>query len=315
MVRYAGTPGFAMALGPVDEPNGEGVDVSHLAQRDVDRVRAAAEAAGLGSPELRRLLFDGIPPTFVAKLPVFPEPRFQLMSDLSRMNRAGPLPEGTVPLEKWLRNAVVLVSGEAAEATLNEVLRRMGPPPGRERGGSSPAGDLGEPDPHARTRPVLVSHVDADEPWAVWIAWQLEQAGYPVTVRAWDNVPGDNWASRVDRLLTDGSLVLAVVSADYLGSSAVTVEWQTAWGEESDARCRRVVPVLVERVRPPGFLGGLAAIDLTVRTEGEARRTLVAAMRARALGHRRPDDAPPFPGAATRGGGAVSAGPPFPARP
>jgi TIR domain len=42
----------------------------------------------------------------------------------------------------------------------------------------------------------FVSYAHADEWWAERIAWQLEVAGYPVSVQAWDFVAGSNWVAK-----------------------------------------------------------------------------------------------------------------------
>jgi hypothetical protein len=33
---------------------------------------------------------------------------------------------------------------------------------------------------------LFVSYTGADQAWAEWIAWQLEQAGHQAVVQAWD---------------------------------------------------------------------------------------------------------------------------------
>ena len=40
---------------------------------------------------------------------------------------------------------------------------------------------------------ISLSHTQADQPWAEWIAWVLEEDGHRVLVQAWDFVPGTNW--------------------------------------------------------------------------------------------------------------------------
>jgi len=40
-------------------------------------------------------------------------------------------------------------------------------------------------------RDFFISHADADQPWAEWIATELERAGYGVISKAWDFRPGE----------------------------------------------------------------------------------------------------------------------------
>jgi hypothetical protein len=40
---------------------------------------------------------------------------------------------------------------------------------------------------------VFVSYTSADRPWAEWIAWELEAAGYSTLIQAWDFGAGSNF--------------------------------------------------------------------------------------------------------------------------
>jgi hypothetical protein len=39
----------------------------------------------------------------------------------------------------------------------------------------------------------FISYAKADQPWAEWIAWKLEDAGYSTVIQAWDFRPGANF--------------------------------------------------------------------------------------------------------------------------
>ena len=39
----------------------------------------------------------------------------------------------------------------------------------------------------------FISYNRADKSWAVWIAWQLEDAGYATAIQVWDFRPGSNF--------------------------------------------------------------------------------------------------------------------------
>ena len=39
----------------------------------------------------------------------------------------------------------------------------------------------------------FISYNGADQRWAEWIAWQLEEANYSVILQAWDFLPGSNF--------------------------------------------------------------------------------------------------------------------------
>jgi hypothetical protein len=39
----------------------------------------------------------------------------------------------------------------------------------------------------------FISYNSADQTWAEWIAWQLEEAHYTTVLQAWDFLPGENF--------------------------------------------------------------------------------------------------------------------------
>jgi len=58
----------------------------------------------------------------------------------------------------------------------------------------------------------FISYTQADRAWAEWIAWQLEEAGYSVTIQAWHFRPGHNFPLEMDRALrkTEGIVTLTL---------------------------------------------------------------------------------------------------------
>jgi CheY-like chemotaxis protein len=70
------------------------------------RVHAAAVAVRLDSS--RSALLSGLPADLAAGLPPAPTPAAQLLSDLHQLNDTGRLPDGAVPLQTWLSNAIAL---------------------------------------------------------------------------------------------------------------------------------------------------------------------------------------------------------------
>jgi hypothetical protein len=39
----------------------------------------------------------------------------------------------------------------------------------------------------------FISYSGKDKPWAEWLAYQLEKAGYTTVIQAWDFRPGGNF--------------------------------------------------------------------------------------------------------------------------
>ncbi len=156
----------------------------------------------------------------------------------------------------------------------------------------------------------FISYVPADEEWAQWLAWMLEETGYQVLVEAWDVVAGASRAGVVNTGLSLARHVLAVVSGAYLRSAVAAAEWQAVWAADPQGLIRRLVPVRVEACELPGALGPLASIDLFDLDGDQAGRRLLDQLAAARSGRARPAHAPPFPTGPRppgRGGGAPGA--------
>ena len=62
----------------------------------------------------------------------------------------------------------------------------------------------------------LISYNKADSRWAVWIAWELEEAGFSTVFQAWDFRPGSNFVLEMDRAAKEAQRTIVVLSPDYL---------------------------------------------------------------------------------------------------
>jgi hypothetical protein len=141
----------------------------------------------------------------------------------------------------------------------------------------------------------FVSYTQADRAWAGWIGWQLEQAGYTVTMQAWDFVPGTDWMEQMDTAVQQAEHTLAVLSPEYLESSEFGgAEWRAAFAADPSGKDRRLIPVRVRECHPQGLLKTRVYVDLTGLSEGDAAEALLAGV----SGQRgRPESKPVFPGA------------------
>jgi len=140
---------------------------------------------------------------------------------------------------------------------------------------------------------VFVSYTNADEAWAEWIAWLLEDAGLAVVIQKWDFRPGGNFVLEMQRAATDAARTVAVLSPDYLQSAYAAPEWAAAFARDPRGLQRTMVPVLVRPCRPDGLLAQLVHIDLTALEQAAAREALLAGLRP---GRAKPATAPAFPG-------------------
>ena len=80
-----------------------------LDDRRIHELHAATIEAGLA--DRRAALMASIDAAFVASLPVSPSPSAQVLTDLHGLNLT--LGDGSVPVERWLKNAFVLAGPKA----------------------------------------------------------------------------------------------------------------------------------------------------------------------------------------------------------
>ncbi|MEX5710287.1 toll/interleukin-1 receptor domain-containing protein [Parafrankia sp. FMc6] len=156
----------------------------------------------------------------------------------------------------------------------------------------------------------FVSYTQADRPWAEWIAWTLEEAGYQVLIQAWDLVPGSNWVTGMDEGVSRAARTIAVLSHAYTRSVYGAAEWRAAWASDPTGATRRLLVTRVENCPRPGLLGQVVSLDLYGVPQTTARTDLLrAAQLAVSGGRAKPATAPPFPTSPQ----SAPAPPPFPA--
>ena len=75
----------------------------------INEIRQAFHDKGIVySGEVRKNLLKGIHGDFVATLPIYPGPSYQLLTDLRSLVSTYQLKDGQVPLKVWLENAANL---------------------------------------------------------------------------------------------------------------------------------------------------------------------------------------------------------------
>jgi serine/threonine protein kinase len=138
----------------------------------------------------------------------------------------------------------------------------------------------------------FISYNGADQRWAEWIAWQMEEAAYSVILQAWDFLPGSNFVVQMDRALTLAPRMIAVLSPQYLSSLYTQPEWAAAFRHDPKGEQSLLIPVRVQPCEVTGLLGPIVYVDLVGRDETTARQRLLAGVR-----HERakPAQAPAYP--------------------
>ncbi|MFE9678686.1 TIR domain-containing protein [Streptomyces sp. NPDC006259] len=173
---------------------------------------------------------------------------------------------------------------------------------------------MGDQQITAGTGPLdfFVSYSPADERWASWIAWILEEAGYRTVLQAWDFVPGTNFLDFMDRGVSESAAVIAVLSRNYERSRYGRMEWQAALRADPDAPDRRLITVRVEDIPVEGLLATITYVDLVPVADPVAARDLLLTRIRQALdGRARPTLRPDYPG----NGHPAPPPPPVPAAP
>ncbi len=119
----------------------------------------------------------------------------------------------------------------------------------------------------------FVSYTGADQGWAEWVAWILEEEGYSVVIQAWDFRGGDNFIRNMHQALENTDRTIAVLSSAYLESVFAGDEWTAAFARAS------LLPVRIEDLKPPGLFAPIAYIDVFDTPEAEARKRILDGVR------------------------------------
>ena len=139
----------------------------------------------------------------------------------------------------------------------------------------------------------FVSYNRADQTWAEWIAWVLEENGHTVIIEAWDFRPGGNWALDMQRATEAAHTTVMVLSANFLEKGRFTQpEWAAAFAQDPTGEERRLLPIRVGDCQPTGMLALVQYVDMVGQSEAEAEQLVLSALKERA----KPATRPGFPG-------------------
>jgi hypothetical protein len=139
----------------------------------------------------------------------------------------------------------------------------------------------------------FISYNQHDEAWAEWIAWALYEAGYKVTIAAWDFHAGGDFVVEMQKAASECEKTIAILSDNYLNADYVMPEWGAAFKRDPKGEKRILIPIKVKECEPQGILGQRIRIDLTrVPEKEEARKRLLTEIK----GKGRPLQEPSYPG-------------------
>jgi TIR domain len=142
-------------------------------------------------------------------------------------------------------------------------------------------------------RDFFISYTAADRPWAEWIAWELEAAGYTTLIQAWDFRPGTDWAVKMQEGTTEWSRILAVLSPHFFESKFTRAEWTSVFAKDPTGELGLLIPVRVTECEPPGLLRPRTYVDVVGLGEDAVRKKLLDGVKQ---GRIKPANAPLFPG-------------------
>jgi TIR domain/Effector-associated domain 9 len=138
----------------------------------------------------------------------------------------------------------------------------------------------------------FISYNKADKQWAVWIAWQLEEAGYSLIIQEWDFRPGGNFVIEMQNALVGTKKMIAVLSESYLNAEYTQPEWAAVFAKDPQSLKKNLLLAKVGKCEPQGLLNSLIYVSLLGVDEPTAREILLNALKDRG----KPDQAPFFPG-------------------
>jgi tetratricopeptide (TPR) repeat protein len=133
----------------------------------------------------------------------------------------------------------------------------------------------------AERRDFFISYAGPDRPWATWLAGLLDAAGYSVEIDVWDWPPGTDAAAQMNGALARADRVLALWTPRYFDPASWAGPELSAAFYLNHAEQGRLVPVVVEPVRPGPLYDPLIRIDIAGRDEDDARRELLDRLRSR----------------------------------
>lgn len=124
----------------------------------------------------------------------------------------------------------------------------------------------------------FVSYTAADSVWAEWVAAVLREGGHRVTLQATDFLPGDNFVIRMQEAAAESDHTIVILSENFLQSRFGASEWAAAFVQDPTGKHRRLIPVAVDHVSPPGLWSAIVRITIADLSEEEAREQILRAV-------------------------------------
>jgi len=133
------------------------------------------------------------------------------------------------------------------------------------------------------SKDFFISYTKADQHWAEWIAFVLEEADYAVVLQAWDFQAGTNFVHKMQEALSNTRQTIVVLSPNYLESEFGASEWYATFVKDPTGSKRKLIPVRVQKCSPTGLIASIVYMDLVGLSMDEAKARLlsVSALRSK----------------------------------
>jgi len=125
----------------------------------------------------------------------------------------------------------------------------------------------------------FISYNHADQSWAEWVAWVLEEDDYKTILQAWYFRPGSNFVVQMHEAAKLSRQTIAILSPDYLGSQYSEAEWAAAFAGDPIGHNNGLIPVRIAPTVVDGLLGQIVWIDLIGLDQLSAKAALIAGLR------------------------------------
>jgi hypothetical protein len=130
----------------------------------------------------------------------------------------------------------------------------------------------------------FISYTKADQEWARWVLWVLEQNGYTCFAQFANIPPASDFVQQMNDGLRRSRQVIAVLSPDYLRSEFATSELNAALGSDPIGRERKLIPVRVRPCQLDGMLATRVYVDLVGKESAVAVESLIQGVEAARIG-------------------------------
>lgn len=108
----------------------------------------------------------------------------------------------------------------------------------------------------------FVSRDTVDDPWATWITWNLEEAGYTVIFESFDHVAGQHSVAWLSGALRWSDRTIVVASPSFVRSARCEAEWRARAAMGADGVRDGILVVRVEECVLPNGLLSAPRVDL-----------------------------------------------------